>query len=414
MRLFLASLLMCGIAGCSVLPFVGGESLPEPEEFDSNQETEDHQYASKQHENLRSGLSGLSISQDMYENLNYGDAVRTDPVEIRGLDVELPPEDTIIADAERDILSQDEKQVKQEIEEQRIAESVAKEEQKLEEERKAQEEQLAAVQKSAEEKTEVGTSAPAEEVKENLQTASVEQKVENVSVVQENPENLTLPVEQKLEDFAKKEEHKTAEEKVGQNVVAIAPVEVGHEVGKEHTSVVEGAFKEERAAKLKSADQIIEDKIKIEQAQQKKQEELKRKKAKRKAVKYVAKAADEIDVDALLANATDLNDEYVNQLVKETMNSDNTAEVNELLKHSEKTRASVNQSVLQQKPIIQKPVVKKNVVKKQTTKIKQPEKVKLKLKAPQQEVIKLKPLKRKLKIKETKKVDDDFDTIYID
>lgn len=393
MRLFLASLLMCGIAGCSVLPFVGGESLPEPEEFDSNQETEDHQYASKQHAKLRSGLTGLSISEEMYENLNYGDAVRTDPVEIRGLDVELPPEDTIIADAERDILSQDEKQVKQEIEEQRIAESVAKEEQKLEEERKAQEEQLAVVQKSAEEKTEVGTSAPAEEVKENLQTASVEQK---------------------LEDFAKKEEHKTAEEKVGQNVVAIAPVEVGHEVGKEHTSVVEGAFKEERAAKLKSADQIIEDKIKIEQAQQKKQEELKRKKAKRKAVKYVAKAADEIDVDALLANATDLNDEYVNQLVKETMNSDNTAEVNELLKHSEKTRTSVNQSVLQQKPIIQKPVVKKNVVKKQTTKIKQPEKVKLKLKAPQQEVIKLKPLKRKLKIKETKKVDDDFDTIYID
>lgn len=393
MRLFLASLLMCGIAGCSVLPFVGGESLPEPEEFDSNQETEDHQYASKQHAKLRSGLTGLSISEEMYENLNYGDAVRTDPVEIRGLDVELPPEDTIIADAERDILSQDEKQVKQEIEEQRIAESVAKEEQKLEEERKAQEEQLAVVQKSAEEKAEVGTSAPAEEVKENLQTASVEQK---------------------LEDFAKKEEHKTAEEKVGQNVVAIAPVEVGHEVGKEHTSVVEGAFKEERAAKLKSADQIIEDKIKIEQAQQKKQEELKRKKAKRKAVKYVAKAADEIDVDALLANATDLNDEYVNQLVKETMNSDNTAEVNELLKHSEKTRTSVNQSVLQQKPIIQKPVVKKNVVKKQTTKIKQPEKVKLKLKAPQQEVIKLKPLKRKLKIKETKKVDDDFDTIYID
>lgn len=398
MRSFLASLLVCGIAGCSVLPFVGGENLPEPEEFESNQEAEKHQYASKQHANLRSGLLGLSISHDMYDNLNYGEAVRTDPVEIRGLDVELPPEDTIIAAAERDILRQDEKQVKQEIEEQKIAESIEKEEQKKAEEDLASNEQV------NEGKTEIAEKAPNEEIKS-------EGEVLELPVVQKIEETVQKEksVEQNKEVVAEvKEESKVVEEKVGQNVVAIAPVQVDHEVGKENTSVVEGAFKEERAIKLKSADQIIEDKIKMEQAQLKKQEKQQRRKARRKPVKHVAKTADEIDVDALLADATDLNDEYVNQLVQKTMKASNDAEIDEFLKHSEKTKIAVEKTISQQKPVVKKQSKVKTVEKKQ------PEKIKLKLKAPQQNVIKLKPLKRKLRIKETTKADDDLDPIYID
>lgn len=406
MRSFLLNLLIFGIAGCSVIPFVGGENLPEPEKFAPSQENEDHQYASKQHAKLRSGLTGLSISEEMYENLNYGDAVRTDPVEIRGLDVELPPEDSMIANAERDILKQDEEQVKQEVQEQKVAESVEKAEQ-------AKEEKIA----STEQKDEP---APVVEKTEEVKPVEdVSEKVEETKTAETIQEK---PVEQKTEVVAEvKEEPK--EEKVGQNVVAIAPVEVNHEAGKENTSVVEGAFKEERSSQLKSADQIIEDKIKVEQAQLKKQEAEQKKKAiqaekkaRRKAVKRVAKTADEIDVDALLVDATDLNDDYVNQLVNDTMNTNNATEVDEFLKHSARSSQTIEDAVQYQKSVVKKqskPVVKK--VEKAQKLQKPQEKVKLKLKAPtQQNTIKLKPLKRKLRIKETTKADDDLDPIYID